>query len=105
MPPPPPLNPSKAQTTVASRAMSAGILGAIVVSTGTLGAHLNRVTQGDMSLGQAVGDSVAKGVAGGVAAASATAAADTLTGGGAAGLAVTVVAATGVSYLINRFAM
>ncbi len=98
--------PAKAAATntsaVANKAMSAGIFGMIVVSTGTLGANLNHVGAGNMSMGQAVGDSLAKGAVGGVAAASATAASESLTDGGAAGLAVTLAAATGVSYLINK---
>ena len=87
---------------IASKAVSAGIFGLIVVSTGTMGANLNKVGAGEMTMGQAVGDSLAKGAVGGVAAASATAASEGLTDGGTAGLAVTLAAATGVSYLINR---
>ena len=102
----PAATPQKAVATptsaVASKAVSAGIFGLIVVSTGTMGANLNKVGAGEMTMGQAVGDSLAKGAVGGVAAASATAASTGLTDGGAAGLAVTLAAATGVSYLINR---
>lgn len=94
--------PAKASATAASQTASAGIFGFIVVSTGTMGANLNKVGNGEMTLGQAAGDSLAKGAIGGTAAACATAAASGLTNGGAAGLAVTVAAATGVSYLINR---
>lgn len=86
----------------ASRTASAGILGFIVVSTGTMGANLNKVTKGDMTLVQAAGDSVAKGAIGGTAAACATAASTSLVSDGVAGLAITLAAATGASYLINR---
>jgi len=86
----------------ASRTASAGVLGFIVVSTGTMGANLNKVSKGEMSLTQAAGDSLAKGAIGGTAAACASAASTSLTSGGVAGLAITLAAATGVSYLINR---
>ena len=89
-------------STVASKAASAGMFGFIVVGTGTMGANLHKVSSGEMTLGQAVGNSVVNGVTGGVAAASATAATATLTNGGVAGLAVTLAAATGVSYLVNH---
>jgi len=89
-------------STVASKAASAGMFGFIVVTTGTMGANLHKVSSGGMSMGQAVGNSVVNGVTGGVAAASATAATASLTNGGVAGLAVTLAAATGVSYLINH---
>jgi len=59
------------------------------------------VQDGDMSMSQAVNNSLVKGAAGGIAAASATAASSTLTNGGIAGLAVTLAAATGVSYLLS----
>ncbi|MGD9824357.1 hypothetical protein [Desulfobacter sp.] len=85
-----------------SKTASAGIFGFIVVSTGTMGGNLNKVSAGQMSFAQAAGDSLAKGAIGGTAAACATAAATSLTSGGVAGLAVTLAAATGVSYLINR---
>ncbi len=87
---------------IANQAAAAGMFGMIVVTTGTLGANLNRVGNGEMTMGQAVTDSLAKGAIGGVAAASATAASSALTNGGVAGLAVTIAAATGVSYLINK---
>ncbi len=85
-----------------SKALNAGFLGFIVVSTGVMGANLTKVTKGEMGVGQAVGDSVVKGASGAVAAASASAATSTLTSGGLTGLAVTLATATGVSYLINR---
>lgn len=85
-----------------SKTASAGIFGFIVVSTGTMGSNLNKVSAGEMTLGQAAGDSLAKGAIGGTATACATAAASSLTSGGVAGLAVTLAAATGVSYMINR---
>ncbi len=87
---------------VASKAASAGMFGFIVVTTGTMGANLHKVSSGDMTMGQAVGSSLVNGVTGGVAAASATAATASLTDGGVAGLAVTLATATGVSYLINH---
>ncbi len=97
-----PVQPVSSSSSTVSRAMSAGIFGFVVVSTGVMGANLNKVTKGEMSVGQALGDSVVKGASGGVAAASAAAATNTLTSGGAVGLAVTLATATGVSYLINR---
>ncbi len=96
--------PTKITTSaIANQAAAAGMFGMIVVTTGTLGANLNRVGKGEMTMGQAMTDSLAKGAIGGVAAATATAASSTLTNGGVAGLAVTIAAATGVSYLINKF--
>jgi hypothetical protein len=55
-----------------------------------------------MSTGEAVRNSFAKGAVGGVAAATATAISSTVTAGGLTGLAVTVAAATGVSYLLSK---
>ncbi len=89
-------------SSVTSKALNAGFLGFVVVSTGVMGANLTKVTKGEMGVGQAVGDSVIKGASGAVAAASASAATSTLTSGGLTGLAVTLATATGVSYLINR---
>ena len=87
-----------------SRALSAGVLGLIIVGTGTMGANLHKVNRGEMALPEAVGDSAVKGAAGGFAAATATALSTSLTSGGIAGLAVTLAAATGVSYaLANGF--
>lgn len=94
--------PAKSTTPTVSRTASAGILGFVVVATGTMGANLSKVTDGQMTLVQATGDCLAKGAIGGTAAACASAASSTLTDGGVAGLAVTVAAATGVSYMINR---
>lgn len=91
-----------APSVAVSKTASAGIFGFIVVSTGAMGGNLNKVLAGQMTFGQATGDSLAKGAIGGTAAACATAAASSLTRGGVAGLAVTLAAATGVSYLINR---
>lgn len=85
-----------------SKTVSAGLLGFIVVSTGTMGANLVKVSDGDMTMTQAAGDSLTKGAMGGTAAACATAASTTLTNGGMAGLAVTLAAATGVSYMLNK---
>ena len=85
-----------------SKTASVGLFGFIVVSTGTMGANLAKVSAGEMTMTQAAGDSLAKGAIGGTAAACATAAASNLTNGGVAGLAVTLAAATGVSYMINR---
>ncbi len=87
---------------VASKALSAGVLGLIVVATGAMGANLHRVQEGEMKIGDAVTSSLAKGAAGGVAAAGATAAAGSFTTGGALGLAVTLAAGTGISYLLNK---
>lgn len=85
-----------------SEVVSAGIFGLIVAGTGTMGANLHKVNDGKMTMGEAVGNSLVKGAAGGVAAASATAATSTFTNGGIAGLAVTLAAATGVSYLLSN---
>lgn len=93
---------SPAPAPTVSKTASAGIFGFIVVSTGSMGANLARVSAGEMTVTQAAGDSLAKGAIGGTAAACATAAATNLTNGGVAGLAVTLAAATGVSYMINR---
>ncbi len=93
---------STVDSVTVSKTASAGIFGFIVVSTGTMGANLNKVTDGEMTMAQAAGDCLAKGAIGGTAAACATAAATTLTSGRVAGLAVTLAAATGVSYMINR---
>ena len=84
-----------------SEITAAGIFGLIVAGTGTMGANLHKVNDGKMTMGEAVGNSLVKGAAGGVAAASATAATSTFTNGGIAGLAVTLAAATGVSYLLS----
>jgi len=92
-----------AQTTaVASQAVAAGVLGLIVVATGTLGANLHKVQDGDLTVGEAVNNSLVKGAAGGIATASATAASTALTSGGLAGLAITLATATGVSYLLAK---
>lgn len=93
---------SAASAATLSKTASAGIFGFIVVSTGTMGFNLNKVSAGEMTMAQATGDSVVKGAIGGTAAACATAAATGLTNGGVAGLAVTLAAATGISYMINR---
>lgn len=88
--------------TLSSQTLSAGLFGLIVVGTGTLGANLHRVQDGEMGMGDAVSNSLAKGAVGGVAAAGATAAAKGFTTGGAIGLAVTLAVGTGVSYLLNK---
>jgi len=85
-----------------SPVIAAGIFGLIVAGTGTMGANLHKVNDGKMTMGEAMGNSLVKGAAGGVAAASATAASATFTSGGIAGLAVTLAAATGVSYLLSK---
>lgn len=90
------------QSALTEQVMSAGVFGLIVVATGTMGANLHKVQGGDMTLTQSVNNSLVNGVKGGVAAASATAASKTLTAGGVLGLAVTLAAATGVSYLLNK---
>ncbi len=86
----------------ASHALAAGIFGLIVVGSGAMGANLHRVNAGTMTTGEAVRNSFAKGAVGGVAAATATAISSTVTAGGLTGLAVTVAAATGVSYLLSK---
>lgn len=85
-----------------SEIMAAGMFGLIVAGTGTMGANLHKVNDGDMTMGEAVGNSLTKGAAGGIAAASATAASTTFTNGGIAGLTVTLAAAIGVSYLLSN---
>jgi len=97
-----PTSPLPVASNVTSQALSVGVLGLIVVGTGTLGANLHRVQDGDMSMSEAVTNSLAKGAAGGVAAAGATAASTSFTTGGALGLAVTVAVGTGISYLLNK---
>lgn len=96
-----PVAPTQATADVTSQALAAGMFGLIVVATGTMGANLHKVQDGDMTMGEALNKSLVKGAAGGIAAASATAASSTLTGGGIAGLVVTLAAATGVSYLLS----
>lgn len=93
---------SETPSPTVSKTVSAGLFGFIVVSTGTMGANLVKVSDGEMTMTQAAGDSLTKGAMGGTAAACATAASSTLTNGGVAGLAVTLAAATGVSYMLNR---
>jgi len=85
-----------------SQALAAGVFGLIVVASGTMGANLHKVSDGEMSMGDALGNSLVKGAVGGVAAASAVAASSALTSGGLTGLAVTLATATGVSYLLSR---
>ena len=94
--------PVQATTAVTSQAMAVGMLGLIIVGTGTMGVNLHKVQDGNMGMGEAVSDSLVKGAAGGIAAASATAATATLTSGGLTGLAVTLATATGVSYLLGK---
>lgn len=87
---------------VVANALSAGLLGLIVVGTGTMGVNLHRVQDGEMSMSEALSNSLTRGAAGGAAAAGATAAAATLTSGGLVGLAVTLVAGTGISYMLSK---
>ncbi len=87
---------------VGEEVVTAGMMGVIVAGTGTMGANLRKVQEGEMTMAEAAGDSLVKGAVGGVAAATATAAAKSLTTGGLVGLAVTLAAATGVSYLLSR---
>ncbi|HHB77173.1 MAG TPA: hypothetical protein ENK84_11650 [Desulfobulbus sp.] len=94
--------PAKATTAATSQALAVGMLGLIIVGTGTMGANLHKVQDGDMAMGEAVNNSLIKGAAGGLAAASATAASSTLTSGGITGLVVTLATATGVSYLLSN---
>ncbi len=90
------------QDLLGAEVVAAGVMGLIVAGTGSLGANLHRVEEGDMSMTDAATNSLIKGAAGGVAAAAATAAAKSLTTGGVAGLAVTLATATGVSYLLSK---
>jgi hypothetical protein len=99
---PVPFYQSQRSSVITSRALSAGIFGLIIVGTGAMGANLHRVNDGAMTTGEAIKNSFAKGAAGGVAAASATAISATMTAGGLTGLAVTLAAATGVSYLLSK---
>ena len=99
---PQPVNYPVQATVKTSEVLAAGIFGLIVAGTGTMGANLHKVNDGKMTMGEAMGNSLVKGAAGGIAAASATAASTTFTSGGVAGLAVTVAAATGVSYLLSN---
>lgn len=86
----------------APQLLSAGLFGMIVAGTGTMGANLHKVQQGEMSLGEALSESLVRGAAAGVATAAASAAASSFTRGGLLGLGVTLATATGVSYLINK---
>lgn len=88
---------------IASKPLVAGLFGLIVASTGTMGANLHKVKRDEMTLPEAAGDAVANGLIGGAATASATAVAGSLTNGGAAGLALTLAAATGASFLLHQF--
>ena len=85
-----------------SQVLAAGLFGLVVVGTGSLGANLHKVSDGDMSMGDAVSQSLSRGAVGGIATAAATAASTALTSGGLLGLAVTLATATGVSYLLNK---
>ncbi len=94
---------STGQSTLTSTPIiSAGIFGLVVAGTGAMGSNLHKVQSGDMSMGEALGNSLARGAAGGAAAAGATAAATSLTSGGLFGLAVTLAAATGISYVLSK---
>ena len=85
-----------------SQVLAAGLFGLVVVGTGTMGANLHKVSDGDMSMGEAVSQSLSRGAVGGIATAAATAASTSLTSGGLLGLAVTLATATGVSYLLSK---
>lgn len=87
---------------VGAEALAAGMMGLVIVGTGTMGANLHRVQEGDITIGEALNDSMAKGATAGVTAASATVVSKTLTSGGLVGLGVTLAVATGVSYLLNK---
>lgn len=82
--------------------LASGLFGLVVVGTGTLGASLHKVNQGDMSMSEALSHSLSTGAVGGIATAAATAASSALTRGGLPGLAVTLATATGVSYLLSK---
>ncbi len=90
------------QSSVSSEVVAAGVMGVIVAGTGTMGANLHKVQDGDMTMGEAVTDSLTCGAAAGVAAATATLATKSLTSGGLTGLMVTLATATGVSYLLGK---
>lgn len=96
------LLPMPATTMQTSQVLAAGLFGLVVVGSGTMGANLHKVSDGDMTMGEAVSQSLSKGAVGGLATAAATAASTALTGGGLLGLAVTVATATGVSYLLSK---
>jgi len=96
-----PTHPSNTSVTIPS-ALAAGLFGLIVVGTGSMGANLHKVNDGDMTMSKALNNSLIKGAAGGVAAAGATAASATLTSGGIAGLTVLLATATGISYLLTK---
>ncbi len=83
-------------------AINAGAMGMVIVGTGALGANLHKVNDKEMSVKEALADSVGKGAVGAVAAAGATYTASSLTAGGLFGLAVTIAAGTGISYLLNK---
>nr|WP_320012571.1 hypothetical protein [uncultured Desulfobulbus sp.] len=85
-----------------SQILVAGLFGMVVVGTGTMGANLHKVSEGEMSMGEALGQSVSRGTVGGIATAAATAASSSLTSGGLIGLAVTLATATGVNYLLTK---
>ncbi len=85
-----------------NEAFTAGTMGMVIVGTGAMGANLHKVNSGEMELGEAFTDSLGKGAVGAVAAAGATYTAASLTTGGLLGLAVTVAAGTGISYLLSK---
>ncbi len=85
-----------------NEAFTAGAMGMVIVGTGAMGANLHKVNSGEMELGEAFTDSLGKGAVGAVAAAGATYTASSLTTGGLLGLAVTVAAGTGISYLLSK---
>ncbi len=94
--------PLEAPSSPLTEAISAGAMGLVIAGTGALGANLHRVNDGEMGMGEAITDSIGKGAVGAAAAAGATYTASTLTAGGLLGLAVTVAAGTGISYLLNK---
>lgn len=91
-----------ATTVPTSHVLAAGLFGLVVVGSGVMGANLHKVSDGDMTMGEAVNQSLSRGAVGGLATAAATAASTALTRGGLLGLAVTVATATGVSYLLSK---
>ncbi len=97
-----PLAPLPSSPVQTSQMLAAGLFGMVVVGTGAMGANLHKVSDGDMSMGEAVSQSLSKGAVGGIATAAATAASRTLTRGGVFGLAVTLATATGVNYLLTK---
>lgn len=93
---------STAPADIAYQSVATGIFAFIVVSAGTMGASLHRVSDGDMTMREAANNSLSRGTVGGLAVASGTAVASAFTDGGLTGLATSIGTAIGVSYLLAR---